>query len=414
MPHRIIQVVHQICLTAVNHLKVIASDGMFGVRKGLHHTVIRNGYGRVSPLLGPFHHLLRIRHGIHIAHLCMGVQLHPLHRRLIGSSHLEPRNLLHTHNVSDPDLLIIGIKRGHPFQTDGISFFDKLKEGQLLRQFLLDKYLHHYGVSKICDRKGYDQLVPLDLPLIHRPYHPIDHHLADLIHDLCDGDHFALHILSIKYGGILRRFPVIASPRHKRLLRRYTALAAAGCRRNGGLPASPSLHWLLSLLPGLHHPVYLWLIRLSLLSFPIFKLYFHIHIKAPFEPGSKKFSDAGTPLAAEEIVVADQREHIPLHQKGLRAELHMIDGIHLPQFFPQRIPIGIHQPVQIVFPGKGIAQLQLRSEAQPVKHLLIKLLLHVFHRAVWNQLVASHIDKRQHLRFRGTDLLDLCPCKKII
>ena len=51
---------------------------MVCIRKRLYDTVISDGDGRMAPFPGPFDNILCIRHAVHIAHLRMAVQFHPL------------------------------------------------------------------------------------------------------------------------------------------------------------------------------------------------------------------------------------------------------------------------------------------------------------------------------------------------
>ena len=56
---------------------------MIGVRESLHHAVVRDGDGRMAPLIGPLHDVLHLGNAVHIAHLGMAVQLHPLAEAVI-------------------------------------------------------------------------------------------------------------------------------------------------------------------------------------------------------------------------------------------------------------------------------------------------------------------------------------------
>ena len=56
---------------------------MIGIRESLHHAVVRDGDGRMAPLIGPLHDVLHLGNAVHIAHLGMAVQLHPLAEAVI-------------------------------------------------------------------------------------------------------------------------------------------------------------------------------------------------------------------------------------------------------------------------------------------------------------------------------------------
>ncbi len=92
------QVVHQIGFHPVDHLEKVLLvrvriprlfapvlfrlpqifPDMVGVRKGLHHAVIRDGDRRMPPLISPLDNIPGLRHAVHIAHFRMAMQLHPL------------------------------------------------------------------------------------------------------------------------------------------------------------------------------------------------------------------------------------------------------------------------------------------------------------------------------------------------
>ena len=94
----LMQIVHQIGFHPVDHLEKVLLvrvrisrlfalvllrfpqifPDMVGVRKRLHHAVIRDGDRRMSPLISPLDNILGLGHAVHIAHLRMTVQLHPL------------------------------------------------------------------------------------------------------------------------------------------------------------------------------------------------------------------------------------------------------------------------------------------------------------------------------------------------
>ena len=99
----LLQIVHQIGLHTVNHLEKVVPVRvlvpgllpffllrlpqivyeMVGVREGLHHAVVRDGDGRMAPLIGALHDVLHLGNAVHVAHLGMAVQLHPLAEAVI-------------------------------------------------------------------------------------------------------------------------------------------------------------------------------------------------------------------------------------------------------------------------------------------------------------------------------------------
>ncbi|CDC69074.1 unknown [Oscillibacter sp. CAG:155] len=75
--HPVVDVVDEVPLHTVEELDLVPG-GVPGVREGLGHAVVRDGDGRVAPADGGLHRLLGIRQGVHVAHLGVQVQLHPL------------------------------------------------------------------------------------------------------------------------------------------------------------------------------------------------------------------------------------------------------------------------------------------------------------------------------------------------
>ena len=53
---------------------------MVRVRECLRHAVVCDGDGRMSPVVGTFYDILHLGDAVHVAHLCMAVQLHALER----------------------------------------------------------------------------------------------------------------------------------------------------------------------------------------------------------------------------------------------------------------------------------------------------------------------------------------------
>ena len=53
---------------------------MICVRKRLSYTVIRDSDRRMSPVVGALYDIFHLGDSVHIAHLCMAVELHALDR----------------------------------------------------------------------------------------------------------------------------------------------------------------------------------------------------------------------------------------------------------------------------------------------------------------------------------------------
>ena len=75
--HPVVDVVDEVTLYAVEDLDVI-SGGVPGIRERLGHAVVRDGDGGMAPADGGLHRLLGVRQGVHVGHLGVEEQLHPL------------------------------------------------------------------------------------------------------------------------------------------------------------------------------------------------------------------------------------------------------------------------------------------------------------------------------------------------
>ena len=78
----ILGIAYQICLHTIDDLELIIYC-MVGIRKGLHITMVCDGYSLVSPFHGTLYDVLDIRDTIHITHLGMAVKLHTLVRAVV-------------------------------------------------------------------------------------------------------------------------------------------------------------------------------------------------------------------------------------------------------------------------------------------------------------------------------------------
>ena len=91
-------------------------DQVVGVREGLRHAVVRNGDGRVAPLIGPLHDVLHLGNPVHVAHLGMAVQLHPLAQAVILAAVGEVADLFQTHQGADGQLPVKAVDHGHALE----------------------------------------------------------------------------------------------------------------------------------------------------------------------------------------------------------------------------------------------------------------------------------------------------------
>ena len=132
----VVDVVDEVSLHAVEDLDLVPG-GVPGVREGLGHAVVRDGDGRVAPPDGLLDHLLRVRQGVHVAHLGVEVQLHPLFR-----GGILPLGVLRQLDVVGVQLNVLAVPGGLHLALDaqphaGLDGALQLL-GLLLRQVLLD------------------------------------------------------------------------------------------------------------------------------------------------------------------------------------------------------------------------------------------------------------------------------------
>ena len=96
---------------------------MVGISKALYHTVIRDGNGGMSPLIGTFHNVLCLGNTVHIAHLGMAVQFHPLFHGSIHPAGGKIRNPFDTRNRTNRQFMIKLIHHGDSLDFDKTAGF---------------------------------------------------------------------------------------------------------------------------------------------------------------------------------------------------------------------------------------------------------------------------------------------------
>ena len=128
--HQLFDIVDEIALHPVDNLEIRGKLCMQGVRKGLDAAVVRHGQGIHSPGLRPLQDGAHIGDAVHIAHLGMTVELHPLYG-------------------ADGQLSVKLVIVGHALDQDKLS----LGEGRLhiRRTLLIGKHLDPDGVRKVGD-----------------------------------------------------------------------------------------------------------------------------------------------------------------------------------------------------------------------------------------------------------------------
>ena len=208
-----VQVIHQIALHAVDHLEKIkfvrlCLPGLFAlcllrlpqifphmvcVREGLHDAVVGDRDSRHTPLIGAFYDVLHLGNPIHIAHLCMTVQLHPLSDAVVHPPDRKIGNFFHAGDRGKSQLMIKFIRQCHTFDLQEISLLQKFFYLSGLLGFYKDLYTDR--IRHIRDREDQDRLPYLFYHfLLKIENFPADDHLADLIGDILDGDRIPLKV----------------------------------------------------------------------------------------------------------------------------------------------------------------------------------------------------------------------------
>src|SRR5699024_3892224 len=96
---------------------------MICVRKCLRYSMVCDGNGRMSPVMGTFYDIFYFRYAIHIAHLRMAVELCPFQRAEILSGYRKITNLLYPRDGTDRQLSVKFVDGGHAFDLDECPFF---------------------------------------------------------------------------------------------------------------------------------------------------------------------------------------------------------------------------------------------------------------------------------------------------
>ena len=182
--HDILQVVYQIALHAVNDFEgVPLVQTVAGVRIGLHHAVIRHSDGRMAPGFGPLDDILHIGDAVHIAHLRMAVELHPLDLASVHAGRTEIRRLLDAHHSSYVQLIVKAVLGREPADLHKHALGNLFLQGFQIC-LILREHLDMDRVGIIRHSKSDDGSAAADLPLVPAGNLAMDHHLAHLSHQL--------------------------------------------------------------------------------------------------------------------------------------------------------------------------------------------------------------------------------------
>ena len=115
-----------LCLVFFPVSAVDRLDRMVCLREGLHHAVVSDRDRRMAPLVGTLYQTGSIGDTVHIAHLCMTVQLHTLHRTRILTAGTEIGDLLDAPDRHNRQIVVKCINRRFSFYFNERAFFDRI------------------------------------------------------------------------------------------------------------------------------------------------------------------------------------------------------------------------------------------------------------------------------------------------
>ena len=151
-------------------------------RESLNNTVIRDRYGRVSPVAGTLHDGLYIDHAVHLAHLGMHVKLDTLLRICIHTRYTEVELGKALHPIELTLLYLLAVDL-HILRTA--------------------EHLEAYGVCEICYISRQYDLAISELSLLSAHDLSVDDDLSDTIVDAGYLKQLALHISSYEHLWII-------------------------------------------------------------------------------------------------------------------------------------------------------------------------------------------------------------------
>ena len=215
------QVIHQVCLHTINDLEEILSvrigvsrlfpfsflcfpqilPHMIGIGERLCHAMIRDGNGRHAPFVCPFYNILRLGNTVHIAHLRMAVEFHPLADAVILAAGAEIGNFLDAHQRTDGQLVVKFIHHGHTLEFHKGAGFDAA--GNLCHLVISGKQLDGHGVRKVCHVKDENGLFISDFPFIQIHNHAADSDFSHLSQNFIHAHGLALKVSAIEHIGVV-------------------------------------------------------------------------------------------------------------------------------------------------------------------------------------------------------------------
>ena len=137
------------------------------IRKCLHDSMVSNGNGSMSPLIGTAHKSTTFTDTVHITHLCMTMKLHTFIYSSVFSLFSEKcRNQFHSIHTADFYLSVISIIHCHTFDTNK-SFLFHLRRKLFFCIFIPQENFYCNTVCKVCNLQRNNKLTCPGFPVIH-------------------------------------------------------------------------------------------------------------------------------------------------------------------------------------------------------------------------------------------------------
>ena len=197
------QIIYKVRLHTIKHLEFgvlrhTAAPGIKAVvclRECLYHTVVCDGNGRMSPLIGTLYQSFRLCDAVHVAHLGVAVKLHSLLRTGVHSGASEICNLLDSGNGTNGKLAVETVDGGDALDFQEGAFFHML----CYFRHLLVAQEHFYcdGIGKVCNRENQNSFLVSYFPRFHFHNLAADNDLAHLLDNTLKRNGLAFEIPSI-------------------------------------------------------------------------------------------------------------------------------------------------------------------------------------------------------------------------
>ena len=213
--HQALGVVHQIGFHAVNDLEIgifgdpsLAALRLMGLREGLYDAVVGDRQSLHAEMIGLFDDIGGRGDRVHIGHLGVAVQLHPLLPGMILPRQMERRDLLDAVNAVEHHFLVKGVEIHHSVHTESGSLFEHGLDLRHVRR--VEPELHAQGIRII--REGHRVNDPLRArrAALCAADLAADRDLSGILSQLVHGDGLLAEILAVDHRGVLGEplFPV--------------------------------------------------------------------------------------------------------------------------------------------------------------------------------------------------------------